>query len=78
MVQKVYKLFAGSTHRWNILAGHLGSKKVVSQTKCAARTDAVSAIYEGSKQSTKALMSIANNTETHERPETKLLVCPEK
>lgn len=66
IVQKVYNFFSGSTHRWNMLTEHLGSKKVVkslSQTRWSARADAVSALHGGYKQIIEALITIANDTE---------------
>nr|XP_042894988.1 zinc finger MYM-type protein 1-like [Parasteatoda tepidariorum]XP_042895119.1 zinc finger MYM-type protein 1-like [Parasteatoda tepidariorum]XP_042899228.1 zinc finger MYM-type protein 1-like [Parasteatoda tepidariorum]XP_042901855.1 zinc finger MYM-type protein 1-like [Parasteatoda tepidariorum]XP_042906919.1 zinc finger MYM-type protein 1-like [Parasteatoda tepidariorum]XP_042909334.1 zinc finger MYM-type protein 1-like [Parasteatoda tepidariorum] len=66
IVQKVYNFFSGSTHRWNMLTEHLGSKKVVkslSQTRWSARADAVSALHGGYKRILEALITIANDTE---------------
>ncbi|GBP10656.1 hypothetical protein EVAR_6226_1 [Eumeta japonica] len=66
IVQKVYNFFSGSTHRWNMLTEHLGSKKVVkslSQTRWSARADAVSALHGGYKRIIEALITIANDTE---------------
>lgn len=66
MVQKVYNFFSGSTHRWNILTEHLGSKKVVkslSQTRWSARADAVSAMHKSHEQIIEALIFIAKDTE---------------
>ncbi|KAF2895395.1 hypothetical protein ILUMI_10780 [Ignelater luminosus] len=66
MVQKLYNFFSSSTHPWNTLIEHSGSKKVLkclSQTRWPARADAVSALHEGHKQIIEALMSIAEDAE---------------
>ncbi|KAL4703824.1 hypothetical protein ACJJTC_016791 [Scirpophaga incertulas] len=55
-----------STHRWNMLTEHLGSKKDVkslSQTRWSARADAVSALHGGYKRIIEALITIVNDTE---------------
>nr|XP_023012463.1 uncharacterized protein LOC111502580 [Leptinotarsa decemlineata] len=69
LLQKLYSFFASSTHRWNVLKKSLGEGTVVkrlSDTRCSARTDAVSALHKCYPAIIDALRTMDDERETLE------------
>ncbi|XP_046737115.1 uncharacterized protein LOC124405892 [Diprion similis] len=66
LVQKLYNFFSSSTYRWNLLTKCLGSNKVIkclSETRRAARADAVGALHRSYKEILETLLLIARDTD---------------
>ena len=75
LVQNLYVYFSSSTRRWNILLSSLPDTqskhiKRISDTRWAARADAVSALRSNYKRIKEALIQISTND--HEKPIGKL------